>query len=95
MREMLDFLKERGYRVAFVIPPVSRYLKEYFTDSFLEIYIYSFLKQIDRDVPTFDYLKSDDFEDKDLFFNSYYLNRRGSKSFTHRVISELKKANLL
>lgn len=95
MRKMLDFLKERGYRTAFVIPPVSSYLKKYFTEPFREIYIYSYLRQIDRDITIFDYLKSDEFEDKDLYFNSYYFNKRGAKIFTHRVISDLKKSNLL
>lgn len=95
MREMLDFLKERGYRTVFVIPPVSSYLKEYFTSSFMETYIYNYLKQIERDIPILDYLKISDFEDKDLYFNSYYLNRRGSKMFTHRVIADLQKMKML
>lgn len=95
MKDLLDFLKERGYKAVFVIPPVSSYLKKYFTEAFREIYIYSYLRQFDHDIPILDYLANDEFEDKDLYFNSYYLNRRGAKIFTHKVITDLQKMNML
>ena len=95
MRELIDFLQERGYNAVYVIPPVSSYLKEYFTDAFLEIYIYSYLKQVDRNIPIIDFMKDKEFSDKELYFNSYYLNKRGSGMFTNKVISELKKIKML
>ncbi len=95
MRSLLDFIEERGYRPVFVIPPVSSYLKEYFTDAFQEIYIYSYLKQIERSVPILDYMKGDEYDDKGLYFNSYYLNRRGARIFTHRVMADLAGMGLL
>ncbi len=95
MGKLLDFLKERGYRVVFVIPPVSGYLKKYFTDQFMKIYIYSYLRQVCRDIPILNYMANSDFFDKDLYFNSYYLNKRGAGMFTHRVISDLKEMKML
>lgn len=95
MRNLLDFIEERGYRPVFVIPPVSSYLKEYFTDAFQKIYIYSYLKQIERSVPILDYMKGDEYDDKGLYFNSYYLNSRGARIFTHRVMTDLTEMELL
>ena len=74
---------------------MSGYLKEYFTKDFTETYIYSYLEQVGRDIPVLDYLGGREFEDKDLYFNSYYLNKRGAGIFTQRVIADLKEMNIL
>lgn len=95
MREMLDFLEERGYRAVYVIPPASSFLKKYFTDAFMETYIYSYLRQVGRDIPILDYLTGGEFQNKDLYFNSYYLNRRGARIFTQRVVTDLRDIKML
>lgn len=94
MRDLVDFLEERGYRPVWVIPPVSGYLRKYFTPGFTDIYIYSYLRQVDRQIPVLDYLDSVEFQDKDLFFNSYFLNKKGARQFTHRVMSDLKRITM-
>lgn len=95
MRELIDFLDERGYKVVWVIPPVSSYLARYFTLGFMEVYIYSFLREVGRDVPILDYLAGGEFQDKDMYFSSYYLNRKGSRIFTHRVLRDLREIKML
>lgn len=95
MRELIDFLLEREYRPVWVIPPVSEYLAIYFSDQFKEKYIYDYLKQVDRNVPLLDYLDARDFQDKDLYFNSYFLNQQGAKRFTRLVLADLKKLERL
>lgn len=95
MRELIDFIQEREYRAVWVIPPVSEYLSAYFTDQFKEQYIYNYLKQVDRDILLLDYLADKDFRDRNLYFNSYFLNQRGAKLFTRRVMADLRKIERL
>lgn len=90
MRDIIDFCTERGYRPVYVIPPVSRYLAAKFTSRFRGIYIYEFLKIVNRDVLTLDYLDAADFEDDDLYFNSFFLNAMGRRNFTKRVVQDLQ-----
>ena len=89
MQELVDFIRERDYEPVFVLVPVSRYLGKYFTDAFKQVQLVEFFKQIDRDVPILDYLTADEFADSDLYFNSFFLNRRGRKLFTARVLKDL------
>lgn len=89
MRDIIDFCTERGYRPVYVIPPVSRHLAAKFTARFRGLYIYDFLKAVDRDVPTLDYLDAADFEDDQLYFNSFFLNNRGRELFSRRVVRDI------
>lgn len=89
MQTLVDFCIERGYKPVFVIPPVTEHLAKYYTPEFEETYIYGYLKQLDRDVLTLDYSKDPTFKDDNLYFNSFFLNRKGRKRFTHTVLKEL------
>jgi len=89
MREMVDFCIERNYTPVWVIPPTTKYLAQEFTPKFSQIYIYDFLKQVERDVRLLDYSKEESLMDKDLYFNAFFMNRRGAKEFTERVLSDL------
>lgn len=89
MRQLIDFCVERGYKPVYVIPPVTEHLAKYYTHTFEETYIYGYLKQVDRNVLTLDYSKSMEFRDDNLYFNSFFLNMRGRKLFTKRVLSDL------
>lgn len=90
MQTLIDFCKERGYKPVYVIPPVTEHLAKYYTSKFEETYIYSYLQAVNRDVLTLDYSKDDDFRKNDnLFFNSFFLNRKGRKKFTYTVLKEL------
>ena len=89
MRKLVDFCTERGYKPIYVIPSVTEYLAKEFTPKFQQIYIYDFLKQVERDVTLLDYSKEKSLMDKDLYFNSFFMNRRGAKVFTKKVVKDL------
>lgn len=91
MRNLIDFCIERGYKPIYVIPPVTQYLDKYFSDSFKKIYIYNFLEEVARTIPLLDYSNDTTLMDKDLYFNSYFLNMSGAKVFTKKVLSEIKR----
>ena len=90
MQTLIDFCTERGYKPVFIIPPVTEHLAKYYTPKFEETYIYGYLKSIGRKVLTLDYSKNPEFRNDDsLYFNSFFLNKRGRKLFTRRVLKDL------
>ena len=90
MRNLIDFCEERGYKPVYVIPPVTEHLAKYFTPKFEERYIYDYLKDVGRDVVLLDYSKDKIFrQDDSLYFNSFFLNRKGRQLFTRRVLEDL------
>lgn len=89
MREVVDFCTERGYKPVYVIPPVTEYLAKEFTPQFSQIYIYDYLKQINRDVKSLDYSKETSMMDKDNYQNSFFMNKKGAQAFTARVLKDL------
>lgn len=91
MQTLIDFCTERGYKPVYVIPPVTEHLAKYYTPKFEETYIYGYLKEVNREVLTLDYSKDSEFRFNDeLFFNSFFLNKKGRKLFTRRVLKDLK-----
>lgn len=90
MRQLVDFCLERSYQPVYVIPPVSKYLTKVFTPKFLQIYIYDYLLQVERDIPLLDYSNDESLQDKDFYFNSFFLNAHGRKVFTNRVLNDLR-----
>lgn len=91
MRELIDFCIERSYHPVYVIPPITEHLAQFYTPKFEETYIYSFLKDINRDILTLDYSKERELMEDSLYFNSFFLNLRGRKLFTKRVLKDLNK----
>lgn len=89
MRNLIDFCIERGYRPVYVIPPVTKHLAKYYTRVFEQNYVYSFLEEINREVPLLDYSKESGLQKDELYFNSFFLNATGRKIFTKRVLNDL------
>lgn len=93
MRQLIDFCIERGYQPVYIIPPVTEYLAKEFTPKFKDLYIYDYLKQVSREIPLLDYSKDATLKDKDFYFNSFFMNLRGRKLFTRRVLKDLGLIN--
>ena len=95
MRTIIDFCTERQYKPILIVPPVTRHLNRFYTSQFKETYIYSFLREVSRNVHVLDYSNEDEFMDDKLYFNSFFMNSIGRKLFTARVINDLKQINVL
>lgn len=90
LKEMLEFCKEHDFRPYIVLPPVTKWLSEKFSPVFRKNYIYSFLEECGVEKEQFlNYLDDSELSDKDLYFNSFFLNKKGAKIFTHRVLADL------
>ena len=89
MRDLIDFCQERGYKPVYVILPMTKQLRHYLHDEFLDKYVYEYLKQVERDVPVLDYLKDEELLRPEWYANAYFLNKKGAKKFTGKVLEDL------
>ena len=90
MQKMIDYLLERELRPVIILLPTSKPLQQYFTQDIKQRLVYDFINQINRPIVEFlDYSKTEEFQDPQLYFDSLFMNLRGRKLFTHRVISDL------
>lgn len=89
MQKIIDFCMERSYIPVYVIPPVTSYLSKYYTKKFKDIYIYNFLKEVDRNIKLLDYSNDQNLANSDLYFNSFFLNKKGANIFTEKVLKDL------
>ena len=56
----------------------------------MKSYVYDFIKMVDREnIPFLDYSKDALFMDNSLYMNSLFMNLRGRKLFTKRVLKDL------
>ena len=89
MQKLVDFCIERDYKPVYVIPPVTECLANKFTPQFSQIYIYDYMKQVNRNVKLLDYSKETSLMDSDYYQNSFFMNKKGAKVFTKRVLTDL------
>lgn len=90
MQQMIDYLKERNLRPVILLLPTSRPLQQYFTQNIKQRLVYDFITQINRSKVEFlDYSNTEEFLDPQLYFDSLFLNLRGRKLFTKRVLKDL------
>lgn len=89
LKGMVAYCRQKEFKVTFVIPPVSEALLRRFSKEIRNKYIYDLITKTGEDVPVLDYLDSQVFKSNDLFLNAFYLNSRGRKLFTRRVLKDL------
>ena len=90
LKEIIQFCEDRNLNYYLVIPPVTQYLSSYFTETFKQNYIYSFLEEANvKKERVLDYLSDEEFQNKELYFNSFFLNRQGRSLFTQRILRDI------
>ncbi len=90
MQEIIDFCTERSYKPVVILPSITEHLAKYFTPTFRKIYIYDFIRKLNRDIQVLDYMDDKTFKSDDMYFNSFFLNSKGRKIFTHQVLKDLE-----
>lgn len=97
LNDIIDYCLLHNFKPIIVILPVTKFLSSFFSDSFLENYIYSPIKKAIRNnnVVFSDFLKDKRFTSEDLFFNSFFFNTKGRKAFTYFFIQHLKENGIL
>lgn len=89
---IIDFCKNHRLRPVLILPPVSDALNRKLSNQTKEIYIYSFVRRIQllTKVDFYNYIDNIEFQSPSLYFNSLFLNLRGRKLFTKRVLEDLE-----
>jgi len=90
LSEMISFCIERNLKPVLILPPVTKVLSSKLSEGFRENYIYSFVRKSNNyNVKFLNYFDDKQFDNNELFFNSYFLNEKGSKLYTKRVLLDL------
>lgn len=89
-RQMVDYCLERGLKPVFLCVPMTAHLASLFPEEFSQYMIKDFVKASNvHNIPFLDYTLDAQFQDDNLYFNSFFLNLRGRKLFTRRVLKDL------
>lgn len=90
LNELIAFCEEREFKLVFVMPPVTKFLSNKFSEIFRRDYIYSFLEDAGaKEIPFLNYLEDERLSSSDLYFNSFFLNKKGRKMFTEKVLKDV------
>lgn len=90
IKDIIDFCLERNLRPIIVIPPVHHTLSKLLTPTFREIYIYSFIKELNvHNIPFYDFMDDEYYNDNSYFYNSYFMSEKGSKVFTKDFLQKI------
>ena len=89
-RQIVSFCLERNLKPVFICVPMTKHLSDLFPSSFWNYMVTDFVRQVNEHcVPFLDYTFDLKFQDDNLYMNSYFLNMRGRKQFTHQVLVDL------
>ena len=91
MQQIIDYLEERELKPVLIFTPMSEPLQKYFTIEIMQKLVYDFVEKINRpNVLFLDYSQDKSMQNPQLYFNSLYLNLRGRKIFTRKVLKDLQ-----
>lgn len=90
-QSMVNYCLERDLRPVFICVPMSHYLSDLFPADLRKYLVTDFVKACnEHNIPFLDYTLDPDFQDASLYFDSFFLNMRGRKLFTRRVLKDLE-----
>ena len=91
LKDMIEYCKEEKLRLVLVIPPMHRSLCRKFPSVAKEQLIDSFITEANGgETWYFDCMEEPGFsDDKSLFRNCYYLNKRGALLFTKYIMDKI------
>lgn len=91
LKEMVDFSIERDYKPVLLVLPVTKELSSLFPDEFVQKYIIDYINESNKeDIKFLNYWKDERFENEELYFNSFFMNKIGRNKFTQQVLEDLK-----
>ena len=93
LKKIFNFCKSHRYRVVVILPPVHEALSSKFTPSMKRKFIDAFVEKAikDENVDFFDYFTDKRFT-KEMFSDSFLLNKRGASLFTDIVLKDINIA---
>lgn len=92
LKNMIDFCIEKKIEPVLLVLPAIKELSSHFPDEFVQKYIIDYINQSnEKNVKFLNYWKNERFEDVELYFNSFFMNKSGRLKFTEQVLRDLSK----
>lgn len=94
LSEMLQYCEEYNFRPIIVIPPATKELKDALINERVDVenLLYNNIsKDTIGETPILDYFKDDFIQEKEFFLNADFLSESGSKLFSNKLFSDVKK----
>lgn len=90
LRSAIEFSRARGLRIIFAYLPLTKELGEHFPADYVEKQMTRYVKEAvgESGIPLVDYMRDGRFQDRSLYFNSFFMNRNGARAFTKTFITE-------
>lgn len=89
-KQMVNFCLERDLNPVFICVPMTKHLSSKFPPNVRKHLVTDFVNASnEHNIPFLDYTLEHGFQDSSLYFNSFFLNMRGRKLFTRRVLKDL------
>lgn len=89
-KKIVDFCIERDLKPVFICVPLTNYLSSKFPPEVKKYLIDDFVKECNvHKIPFLDYSSGTEYSDPSLFYNSFFLNLKGRKLFTNKVLRDL------
>jgi hypothetical protein len=90
LQEIIDFCLEKKYRPIIMMLPVTKALHDLLPESFVHEHILENIKRANtKNIKMLNYLGDERFAMPELYFNSFFLNKKGRKYFTKTFAAEL------
>lgn len=89
-KEIVTYCLQEGLKPVFICVPMSHYLSDKFSSKVRKYLVTDFVKSCnEHNIPFMDYTLDPSFQDASLYIDSFFLNMRGRKLFTERVLKDL------
>lgn len=89
--EMLEFCQTKSYRPVFVVLPATKYLTELIPNSFIEKHVLENIAFSNfLNAPVLNYFRDPKLAEPQLYFNSFFLNKKGRQIFTAQFLNDLR-----
>lgn len=92
-KNMVEFVKERNYKIVFVVPPFSKELTDLLPQEFVESSLLSPLNELG--VPVISYWNIPEWQRKEYFRDSFTMSPIGRKKLTIDIINYLRENRIL
>ena len=93
--EIIEFCRERSLKPVLGIMPATKTLKEHIPEDFMQRAFYDAVEKVKEDtgILFLDYYRSTEFENDDLYLDSFLMNKKGRELFTQRMLTDLGITN--
>ena len=93
-KTIVDFCIERNLRPILICVPMTSHLANLFPEKVRKYLVTDFVKKVNvHNVPFLDYTADIRFVKDEFYINSFFMNLRGRKLFTHQVLSDIGLIN--